>query len=210
MDKRFLTAFLVPDRWRVGGYWLAPYCIDHIIKLQALNHPIMRGEVPNPAELVLFLQVCSVRRPNFFELKPHLVDKLFIWKMQKNSDFYGEMLKGVMTYITEYSSVPKVVGDDSERHENNPPVPPLLGLVGILIAKTSLTEQEVLRMPYGKAVWYAISAARAEGADVKTISTTVEENADKDREAALQHAERVKEKLRLAMVNGQMPKRRIN
>lgn len=210
MDKRFLTAFLVPERWCVKGYWLAPYSIDHIIKLHALNHPLVRSEVPNPAEVMLFLRVCHEKRHDFFHLKPHIVDKMFIWKMQKNPEFYKEVLEAIATYITEYSSVPKVLeAADSQRQENNPPIPHLLSLAGVLICKTSLTEREVLTMPYGRAVWYSIVVARMEGADIKTLSTDIEENAESDKAGMEKHLQKVKEQLRLAMVNGQIPNKKI-
>lgn len=212
MDKRFLTAFIIPERWNISGYWLAPYCIDHIIKLQALGSPIAckTDKVPTPADVMLFLRVCHEKRHNVFQLQPHIVDKMFIWKMQWNNDFFRSILKSIAIYIRDCSSTPKIMEkSNSEKVVNTPSFPELLSLAGVLLCKTSLTEREILTMPVGKAVWYSTVVASIEGADIKTVSTEMEEKSPEQINEARRLAEEMKEKMRLAMVNGRMPKSRI-
>lgn len=159
---------------------------------------------------MLFLRVCHERRDDFNNLKPNLVDKMFIWKMHRYPELYRELLQSIATYISEYASVPKVAGNsDSQSQVNNPPIPDLLSLAGMLLCKTNLTEREIMTMPYGRAVWYSIAAAKMEGVDIKTISTDIEENAEKDKKGLEEHLAKVKEQMRLAMVNGQMPTKKI-
>lgn len=201
---------MAPDRWEIKGYWLAPYCVEHLIKLQALDHPILKGEVPTPAEVMVFLRVCHERRDDLYHIQPNWVDVVNIWKMKGSTKFYKSMLDDIAAYITDYSAVPKMFETaDGKKQENNPAIPDLLSLISLLICKTSITEKEALRMPIGKAVWYSVAVARAEGVDVKTISTDIEENAERDKKGAEEHAARVKEMMRLAMVNGKIPTKKI-
>lgn len=159
---------------------------------------------------MLFLRVCHERRDDFNNLKPNIVDKMFIWKMQRYPELYKEMLDSIATYISEYASIPKVATErDSVSHSNNPPIPELLSLAGVLLCKTSLTEREIMTMPYGRAVWYSIAVARIDGAEIKTVSTDIEDNAERDKKGLEEHLRKVKEQMRLAMVNGRMPNKKI-
>ncbi len=213
MDKRFIIPFIAPPIWDVEGYKLAPYCIKHILQLQAVGSPFVVGGVPMPQDVVLFLRICHKDNNDFTNIKPNWIDKALLMKMKISDNFYKSIVEQCILYITEYSQSPKIIStgsNGSKKFTNKEFFPELLTLIGLLITKTTITEQEALTMPYGKAIWYTAVIGVVEGADVRVLSTDEEESVDADKKKLKEYQRHIEEQFRLAMVNGKMPTRRIN
>lgn len=186
MDKRFLTAFLNPPKYVVGGIELDFFCPRHYITLQGLESPFLN---PKKAEGISYkhlfeaLRVCST--PNWQEAvkKPKLKERFKYYMlegiMSKQINAYAEFGH----YITESMTVPKVwmKEDDSSSTPKKPSnLPETIAMATVLITKFGFTEEEAWNMPFAKAVWYVTAFGIQEGAELSIITTESEENEKQD------------------------------
>ena len=216
MDKRFLTAFICPDRFYVGGYRLDPFCIKHLLQLQAARSPFVvprEDYIPTPEDAIVFLRVCEHGSVGITSLKQRFIDWVIVGLYHLSPTLYTRVLHDIVGYVTECSTAPKVVnkeGGHTKKVDNVKSMDELLTLVAFLVRKTSMTEQEVMTMPLGKAMWYSVAVATIEGAKLKVVTTEEEENVEADRQRLAEIQKMAEEEVRLAMVNGKIPKRKIN
>lgn len=211
MDKRFLTAFITPKEWDVVGYRLKPYSVRKYINLQAVNSPYVNGQAPTPLETIQFLKWCSSDCESIVEIgKPTLLDYVAYAKIRFQPEFHVHVIKCIVNYVKEYSTGPIyriAKKDKAETLVDRNSIPDLLSLVTVCMAKLGLSEKEAMDSSIGKMTWYAAVIAIIEGADVRLMpeSEDPQSEADDLREWEREQAE----KLRLAMVNGKIPKRKI-
>lgn len=171
----------MPQELKVQGFMLKPYCLRHQMTLQAIDHPLVHNRVPEPDELVMAYRVCS-SHDGIEALKnpPTLKEKWFNARMVASPAYHAESLSAFMKYCEDYSSQPKYWEKADENEIKKESIPSQLLMVSILLCKTSLTEEEIWRMPIGKLAWYGTAVSVIEGGDIETLSTEIEENAERD------------------------------
>jgi hypothetical protein len=211
VDKRYLTAFILPKEWEVVGYRLKPYSIRKHLNLIAVESPYVTGQVPTAAETIQFLKFCASDCNSIIEIpKLTLFDYVAYARIRYYPQFHVHVIKCIVNYIKEYTIGPRyriVKRDKTETIVSRNTIPDMLGLTAICMSKLGMSEDEVLNSPIGKLTWYAAATAALDGADVRMET---DEEAAKDQIEELKRWEREQaEKLRLAMVNGKIPTRKI-
>lgn len=185
MDKRFLTAFLNPPKYKIGGIELDYFCPRHFITLQGLDSPFLNPEKANGISfkhLFEALRVCStpswteaVKKPKFSErIKYYILEGM----MQRQLAAYAEF----GNYLNESMTVPKIwTKEDDSSHPKKPSnLPETVSLTTILITKFGFTEEQAWNMPFAKAIWYVTAYGVQEGAELSIITTEDEENEGMD------------------------------
>jgi hypothetical protein len=200
----------MPPEWEVGGVMLKPFCLRHFLTLQSIDSPLLKeGAIPEPDDIILALRICSGDLGiKAVEAKPTWKEKWLNAKMVASPILMGEILLSFLNYTLLYSSPPKLWEKPKENGNidvRKSKVPEVLMLVGLLIRKTSLTEQEVWTMPIGKVSWYATAVAVLEGVDVQTISTEDEEKFDAEQKELEAFQKKQLAKIKAQMANGKPP-----
>lgn len=213
MDKRFLTAFIAPKKVTIAGFELKAFCIRHLIILHSIKSPFVTQErMPTCVETIQFLRLCSSDEPSIDTLKPGFLDSLFAAKLHINQEYHIKLIRCIFQYIDEYCSAPRTVIKEkmkSVSRNNITDVPELLTLITFCMAKLGMSEKDALDMPFGRIAWYGTSYAIMEGAEIKLISTELEEKAEDDRNSILNHEAMMKERLLKAMKDGRIPKKPV-
>jgi hypothetical protein len=185
VDKRFLTAFLNPSKYVVGGIELDFFCPRHYITLQAVGSPFLNpqgAEGLTYKDLFIALRICSTKNWEEAVKKPPLTER---WKyylleglVQKQALAYAQF----GYYLNESMTVPKVwMKEDESSHQRKPSnLPETVALATILMTKFGFREDEAWNMPFAKAVWYATAFGIQEGGEVSIITTETEENEAED------------------------------
>jgi hypothetical protein len=209
VDKRFLTAFIAPAKWDLVGFELNPFCIKHILVLHALNSPyIKQDRFPSPAETIQFLRVCSSDNPNAFSIKPGWLDSLFAGRLFVDVTYHSKVAKGIVHYITQYSSQPKIIKKETDHKvviDSKPDdIPSLLMMLTAAMSKLNMTEEEGMNMALGKLAWYGAAYAVLEGAEIRFISTDAEERLELERLQIIEHENEMKQRLLQSMKNGKI------
>jgi len=178
MDNRFLTAFLAPQKFKVGGFFLDAFCLRHLITLQAIESPLVTGaREPDSSDLVIAIKVCSSK-------SVENISKIGFWEKIKFSKIYNDIYYQLQValefknYMTESMSVPKVwvkENNDEINVDNKEKFPKEALLIVGLMAKLNFTEEQALNMPFSRVVWYLTAYACLEGSKIETISTSDED-----------------------------------
>lgn len=196
MDKRYLTAFLNPPKYIVGGIELDFFCPRHFITLQAVESPFLDASKAGGIsykDLFIALRICStsswiegVKRPPFFErLKYYMLEGI----MSKQISAYSEFGH----YLSESMTFPKVWVKQNESNSERKPtnIPETITMVTLLMTKFGFSEKEAWNMPFSKAVWYATAYGAQEGAEISVITTESEEKEDEDIATLKEHQEKI-------------------
>ena len=183
MDGRFLTAFILPEKWEIMGYKLKPFSLRHTMTLTALESPIVMGKAPmvTPEDIVIFLRICSSENAFVALKKPSLMDKWNQVRMELDTSYYFDQMMDINEYMKACNTMPSTYTkpDDTEKKKENVPV--VLGLVTSLMSKMNMSLDEAWDCTAGQAVWYLTAYSIGEGAEVKILSTQDEEKMDAER-----------------------------
>jgi len=196
MDGRFLTAFILPEKWEIMGYELKPFSLRHTMTLTALESPIIVGEASmvTPEDIIIFLRVCSSKNAFVALKKPSLMDRWNQTRMERDTSYYFDQWVAINGYMKHCNTMPSTYTkpDDTEKKKQNVPV--VLGLVTSLMSKMNMSADEAWDCTSGQAVWYLTAYSIGEGAEVKILSTQDEEKMDAERAmlSKLQAASRAK------------------
>ena len=185
MDKRFLTAFLNPPKYIVGGIELDFFCPRHFITLQAVDSPFLNPEKVDGIsfkDLFIALRICStpnwteaVQKPKFKErLRYYMLEGIISKQMKAYSEFGN--------YLSESMTVPKLwmKQDDTQTQKKPSNLPETISIATILITKFGFSEKEAWDMPFAKAIWYVTAFGIQEGAEISIITTQIEEGEKDD------------------------------
>jgi hypothetical protein len=175
----------MPSEWEVCGFMLKPFCLQHFVTLQVFNSPIVLTEKSlQPEDLAIAIRVCSGYEGIMsLEKKPTLKEKWFNYKLANNPDFLEKCTKEFANYIKCYCEAPKLWdGGDEGSGKTKEKMPSHLALAVFLMKYTSLTENEIWRMPLGRAYWYTVAIGINEGGKLEVISTEDEEKMDSEME----------------------------
>lgn len=214
MDKRFLTAFIAPSEWEIVGYKLKPYSVRKHINLLAVDSPYINGQVPTAMETIQFLKYCSSDCESIINVPSvNLFDMVAYAKIRYQPQFHAYVIRSIVNYIKEYSSGPnyRIVKKKnsalSETLVNNSGIPDMLFLISACMNKLGLSEKDAMNLSIGKIGWYSAAISALDGSDVRL--TQEEEDASSEMLKLIEWEKEQAEKLRLAMVNGKIPKKRI-
>ena len=185
MDKRFLTAFLNPQKYVIAGIELDYFCPRHFITLQAVNSPFVNPEKATGIgykDLFIALRICSTKNWTEAVKKPNLKERFKYYMlegiMQRQINAYAEF----GGYINESLTVPKVWAKEDDESSSKKPtnLPETLAMATVLMTKFGFSEEEAWNMPFAKAVWYATAFGIQEGGELSIITTDSEENETED------------------------------
>lgn len=216
MNKKFLTSFIIPEKWDIAGYELRPYSIRKHLNLAAADSPYLNGQVPSALETLQFLKWCSSDNKSIIDKDPvTLRDIVAYIRIKYDVKFHAYIIKAASVYMTECSAAPSYrivdLQTNSSTSKNDILVdknslPEMLTLTSVCMAKLGMKEDEVLDAPIGKLTWYAAAAALIAGADVRLNDVDEPET---EKEILEKWEKEQAEVLRLAMVNGKIPKKKI-
>lgn len=183
MDGRFLTAFILPEKWEIMGYTLKHFSLRHTMTLTALESPIVMGQAPmvTPEDIIIFLRVCSSKNAFVALKKPSLMDRWNQARMERDTSYYFDQLMAVNEYMKACNTMPNTYKKPDEDEKKKDNVPIFLGLVTSLMSKMNMSADEAWDCTAGQAVWYLTAYSIGEGAEVKILSTQDEEKMDSER-----------------------------
>lgn len=180
MDGRFLTAFILPEKWEIMGYTLKPFSLRHTMTLTALESPIVLGKahMVTPEDIIIFLRVCSSKNAFVALKKPSLMDRWNQVRMEMETSYYFDQLMAINEYMKACNTMPNTYKKPDAQEKKKENVPVVLGLVTSLMSKMNMSLDEAWDCTAGQAVWYLTAYSIGEGAEVKILSTQDEEKMD--------------------------------
>ena len=180
MDGRFLTAFILPEKWEIMGYTLKPFSLRHTMTLTALESPIVLGKahMVTPEDIIIFLRVCSSKNAFVALKKPSLMDRWNQVRMEMETSYYFDQLMAINEYMKACNTMPNTYKKPDAQEKKKENVPVVLGLVTSLMSKMNMSLDEAWDSTAGQAVWYLTAYSIGEGAEVKILSTQDEEKMD--------------------------------
>jgi hypothetical protein len=183
MDGRFLTAFILPEKWEIMGYKLKPFSLRHTMTLTALESPIVMGQASmvTPEDIIIFLRVCSSKNAFVALKKPSLMDRWNQARMERDTSYYFDQLMDINEYMKACNTMPSTYKKPDEAEKKKDNVPIFLGLVTSLMSKMNMSTDEAWDCTAGQAVWYLTAYSIGEGAEVKILSTQDEEKMDSEK-----------------------------
>lgn len=183
MDGRFLTAFIVPERWDILGYKLRPFSLRHMLYLTALKSPFLveSESSPRPDDILVFLRVCSAEHPSKAFRPPTLMDRWRVSRMTLDSGYMMAAQAKIMAFIEECSSAPVVYKKKEEKQKLKEGVPSCLSMATALMSKMNLPLEQAWDTPVGQAIWYLTSFAISEGSEISILTTQDEDSAEADK-----------------------------
>lgn len=213
MNKSFLTAFITPKEWDVIGYKLKPFSVRRFINFTAVESPFVTGQVPSARDTVAFLKFCSSDCESIIDMPiVTLYDIVAYARLKYDPMFHVSTIKAICNYMKEQTGGPvyRIAFSNKAKSKvlvSDNGIPEMLTLVSACMAKLHMTEKEAFNMPIGRLCWYAASISALEGADVRVSEE--EENTLSEMNKLIEWEKEQAEKLRLSMVNGKIPKKRI-
>lgn len=160
-----------------------------MMTLEVIDSPITKGSTSgriSPDDIMFAIRVCSgYEGINALKAKATWREKWVSYKLTNNNDYSLEALSKFAEYIKLYCEMPKVWNSDTQsdnKEIRKEKIPASLQVASFLLKNTTLSEQEIWRMPIGKCYWYVISIGMLEGSKVETISTEDEDKMDSELE----------------------------
>ena len=184
MDGRFLTAFVIPEKWDILGYTLKPFTLEHSLSLEVVESPFVNGKIENakPEDVLVFLRICSSEHPSKAFRKPTIMDYWRIARMEADLIYLFEAIKKIMEYIEVCCSTPKFYSKENNKivEVRREGIPLPLTLATTLMSRLGMSKQDAWSTTVGQAVWYATTYSISEGADIKILTTGDEEKSESD------------------------------
>jgi len=186
MDGRFLTAFVVPRKWKIGCYELRPYNLRHMLYLTALDSPFVANN-PQPKDfttenVMAFLRICSSGHPEDAFGSLSLREWWFQTRMQTDLAFFSSIIKYALNYMGECSQPPLTLSKDKNepvKDKENVPFP--LMMLVMMTSKLGMESEQAWKTPVGQAIWLITAFAIQEGSDTQIITTEDDKRAIEER-----------------------------
>lgn len=183
MDKRYLTAFLTPPKYIIGGIKLDYFCPRHLLALQAVKSPFVTQNAKECSfkDLYIAMRICS--SPDLETcMKPAKIgDRIKYWFMEGVDEIQIQCYAQFGKYLSESMCGPKLWSKSID-FENQPlpqgaetNIPDALNIVVMLMTKFGFSEKDAWNMPFSRAMWYSTVYTHQQGGDVKILTTEQEE-----------------------------------
>jgi hypothetical protein len=188
MDGRFVTAFVIPRKWKILGYELGPFTLRHYLAMLALESPLLKDDIKDcrAQDIVIFLRVCSMDNAFVALEKPSWKDKWRHARLDYNMTTLVQTVLEIRQYVLTAMSSPKTYAKEDKNEIKKDTIPGILGIATSLMARLNMPPEEAWKLTPGQAIWYLTSYAISEGADIKILTTQAEANADAEREFLIQ------------------------
>lgn len=216
---------MLPEYWDIYGWKLKRFSLRLQIQLSAIDSPFMNGQAPNAFETFEFLKVCSNESKDVFKLKKaSIMERIFYTRMCYNQKFHAKVFLKICQYLKENTFTPNIKikskfkdesgdGNTVIEYDTGEDLPDQLVIAALFTSKYNMTLDEVWDMPISLIGWYSAALAAVDGASVKVVpnevSDTIKENAESLQKELYEWELKKAEELRLAMVNGVIPKKKI-
>jgi len=187
MDGRFLTAFVVPRKWKIGCYELRPYNLRHMLYLTALDSPFVSKD-PQPKDfttqnVMAFLRICSSGHPEDAFGSLSMKEWWFQTRMQTDLAYFTTIIKYALHYMGECSQPPMTLTKQKEQEpvkdKENVPFP--LMMVVMMTSKLGMDSEQAWETPIGQAIWLITAFSIQEGSDTQIITTEDDKRAIAER-----------------------------
>lgn len=173
MDKRFLRAYTDPNKVRILGHDLYPWCIKYRVWLTAFESPLITGKPVTPADLLLAVKICSEVPIG----KPSLIDRWRVIGMRIRPYEFNRAMQAFLDYAL-VAHWPKFWEKKGKGDGNSSGLPWALAVVSNLIAN-GIEEKRAWEMPECQAIWMNTAFGIRSGADIKVLSSEMEEELDR-------------------------------
>lgn len=178
LDKKFLEA-MFPGHHTVLGRKLNPFCLWHVVALEAIQSPFILDKPPTFIDLFLAVKICSSENKDVLSLikitplsrLKITIDSMVFWFNQELAKFRH--------YLESHLVYPQLWFPPTGKRLKAPW--PMINLV-LILRHTSLHPDEIWDMPLGEVLWLSASIAEQIGAETE-IMTEAEI-------AAIKHAEK--------------------
>ena len=159
---------------RVLGVPVRPFCLWHVLLLQALDSPFLRHGEVGLFELRTAIGICRLRFGQSRVRRPFLGPRA-LWRLCRRGGLRREVKEFLgytadYIYKPEYSvREPKLPAGSSPRIPSHS-APEIIRLVGDVVGWSHWPEAYVWELPPSRAHWYRAMALRAAGIDVDFMS----------------------------------------
>lgn len=217
MNKGYVSSVLLPEEWDIYGWKLRHFSLRFHLHLTVIESPYLEGQAPNAHDTFLFLKICSNKTDDIFKIsKASFIEKLFYARLIYDQRFHAKVFLRIMNYLKENTVNPNTtirsrikfdnqMTDEVIKSQNQ--LPEQLVVTALFANKLHISPNETWNLPISMVAWYASAIALIEGADV-SIGPDKEEAQENQKTLAEWEQEQA-EKLRLAMVNGKIPRKKI-
>lgn len=164
LTEAFNESF-IHDRHYILGLELDPFCIDHLMLLEALESPLIFGGRVEVQDIYAAVQICSTASPeDFFDvtLRPSFGWKLWAawWRGMDVRNARDRFEKYMADYAPTFSQRP---GD------GDPAKCPGIMLTAARLVKSGIDPKKVRRMAIGEMTAWAIAILEADGDPLKNL-----------------------------------------
>lgn len=148
------------------GYRLRPFCLGHVLILQAIDSPVLKeeGEV-SASDLIIALKACSSTWPFNPDLKLGLIDHLRKSMLRKSKVKLRDAVVAFELYVRSHTSRPRFWKVEASMNSMDITSPSILSLAVSLSSIGS--QEEIWSMSLGKASWYDSVLLEKKGAKLR-------------------------------------------
>lgn len=174
-DTSLFAAFIDGGRrHRFFGVRMRPFCLWHLLLLQAVDSPFLRLGNVTLFDLMTAVGICRLHFGDSRICRPW-VGPVGWWKLSRKDGFRKEVVRflhytGDFLHKPEYAvhqrPLPANAAPPPERHA----APETLSLAADIIGWTHWPEKIVWELPMGAVYWYRAMALRAAGADIDFVT----------------------------------------
>ena len=187
------------------------------MQLAAAESPYISSQAPSPTETFEFLKICSNKSDDIFKIRKATIwERIFHARLRYDQRFHGKVFYKITQYIKENTVTPEAsvksrfttpsdMGEDIIKPNNL--IPEQLLILALFANKYHMPLEKSLNMPICLVGWFSLALAAIEGADVSLDGE--QEEVQADMENLKKWEKEQAEKVRLAMVNGKIPKKKI-
>lgn len=218
MHKGFVSSVLLPEEWDIYGWKLRPFSLRFHLQLSVVDSPFIQGQAPNAYDTFVFLKVCSNKHDDVFKIKKaSFLEKLFYARLIYDQKFHAKVFLRITQYLKDNTFNPNTtirsrikldneISEEIVRQQNG--LPEQLVVVAVFANKYNMSPEKTWNLPISMIGWYSAALALIEGAEV-SLNPDEQEEVSNDSQSLAEWEQAQAEKIRLAMVNGKIPKRKI-
>jgi hypothetical protein len=154
MIEEFAESFLENKTFSLFGRRLFPYNITHAIYFRIVD--IDLSSEPTCSQMVILRRVLNCENALTINLKYRIEDSIYSLLMLYCKRFFLSQSTILNAYCKSYLSFPEFwenTDDQGRVIESKMSAPPELSRIAYLLGNTSLTLDEIYKMPYSRLSW---------------------------------------------------------